>query len=86
MTVAGYKLTCEVFVYAEKYHRDLMEPWSARVGETLDAAERQAIMRRGLAATFRDRYPMPAEFWPENVSDSADGAASAERENIGTTN
>lgn len=65
MSTPGYKLTCEVFVYAEKHHRDLMEPWSALVGETLDACERQRIMRQGLAATFRQRYPMPpgAE-WP----------------------
>ena len=60
----SYRLTSEVFSYAEKMHRDLMEPWSSRVGEVTDVAERQKIMRQGLAATFRQRYPMPHQYWP----------------------
>lgn len=67
MTVPYYKLTCSVFEEAERLHRDLMEPWSTRVGECIDMAERQAIMREGLAATFRQRYPMPDEYWPKGL-------------------
>lgn len=63
MTVTGYKLTCEVFEEAERHHEDLMEPWSSRLDGLDDAAERQAIMREGLAATFRRRWPMPDECW-----------------------
>ena len=63
----SYRLTSEVFAYAEKMHGDLMEPWSGKVAEARDAAERQSIMREALAATFRQRYPMPpGEAWPAN--------------------
>lgn len=64
MTIPGYKLTVEVFEEAEKRHSDLMESWSGKLALCDgDAAERQAIMRAGLAATFRQRYPMPEHLW-----------------------
>ena len=68
MTVRGYKLTADVFADAEKQHRDLMEPWSTRVGEAEGLAEKQRVMRQGLAATFRERYPMPPGIpWPDDL-------------------
>jgi hypothetical protein len=63
MSMDGYQLTVEVFEKAERRHPDLMEPWSTRVGGCDDASGRQALMRAGLAATFRQRYPMPDHFW-----------------------
>lgn len=67
MTVIGYAITESIFVEAEKRHPELMEPWSTRVGDCADRSERQATMRAGLAATFRQRYPMPAgaKWWDE---------------------
>lgn len=60
---AGIGLTEQVFKEAERLHPDLMEPYSSRLGDELDAAERQHIMRKGLAETFRRRHPMPASCW-----------------------
>jgi len=64
MTVPGLKNCEDIFREAERYHPDLMEPWSARVAEAADARERLSIMRQGLAATFRQRWPMsPGHSW-----------------------
>jgi hypothetical protein len=64
MSIAGYKNCEDIFRNAERLHRDLMEPWSNRVAVAEDPHERLSIMRQGLAATFRQRYPMPEECWP----------------------
>lgn len=69
-----YKLTESVFLEAERHHADLMEPWSSRLGDIDDNAERQRIMRAGLAATFRQRFPMAEDRWPK-----ADQVASPDR-------
>ena len=53
------------FEEAERLHPDLMEPHSTRLAEAQDASEAIAIMREGLRRTFRQRYPMPDDFWPE---------------------
>lgn len=79
MTVPGMKLTEEVFARAERHHPDLMEPWSTRVASCEDAAERQRVMRTGLAATFRARFPLPpGEKWSDEIE--AEKAARAEAE------
>lgn len=50
----------KTFENAEKWHPDLMEPYSTRLGEAIDSTEKTEIMRAGLRETFRRRYPMPA--------------------------
>jgi|GEM_PF-6070865 len=65
MTI-GYGLTEQIFKEAERLHPDLMEPYSSRLADNLDAAERQHIMRQGLAETFRRRYPMPDQYWTKD--------------------
>lgn len=48
------------FESAERWHPDLMEPYTTRLGDAESLAERTEIMRAGLRETFRRRYPMPA--------------------------
>lgn len=50
----------DLFEQNERQFTDLMEPYSTRLGGTLDAAERVAIMRAGLRETICRRYPLPA--------------------------
>lgn len=77
MSIAGYDLCEEVFREAERLHADLMEPWSAMLADATDARERLSIMRQGLGATFRQRYPMPHEFWPKDAPEArAEASAS----------
>jgi hypothetical protein len=54
----------QVFEEAERLHPELMERYSILLVQAFDdAAERKAIMRRGLRETFRLRYPMPEGFY-----------------------
>ena len=80
MTVIGYAITESIFVEAEKRHPDLMEPWSSRLADCADKAERQTMMRAGLAATFRARFPMPAgvKWWDEVEAEKAAARSEAE--------
>jgi len=73
MSVPGEKLTTEIFKSAERQHPDLMEPWSTRIAEEGDAHARQRLMREGLAATFRQRHPMPqgVKWWDEREAEKA---------------
>lgn len=66
MTIPGFENCCEIFRDAEKQHSDLMEPYVNRLADVADDAEQTVkIMREGLAATFRQRYPMPPGVdWP----------------------
>lgn len=70
MTISGFDNCADVFAGAERLHTDLMEPWSTRLGDANTAEEKITIMRDGLAATFRRRYPMPDECWPRNPAES----------------
>jgi hypothetical protein len=65
MTIPGWKNLVEIFEAAERLHPDLMEPYSSRLDGVLDATEAEAIMRAGLADTFRQRFPMPDYCWPK---------------------
>lgn len=67
MSIPGFTNCCEVFREAEKRFPDLMEPYVNRLADVADDADQTIkIMREGLAATFRQRYPMPdGVAWPE---------------------
>jgi hypothetical protein len=67
MSIEGYQRRVEIFEAAARLHPDLMEPWVTRVADILDDAEASMrLMRVSLAATFRQRYPMPPGVeWPE---------------------
>jgi hypothetical protein len=66
VSIPEFKLRCEIFRDAEAQHPDLMEPFANRLADAGDDAEQlYRIMGEGLAATFRQRYPMPEGVaWP----------------------
>lgn len=63
----GLQHLTQTFEAAERSHPDLMERYSARLGEAASADERMAIMRVGLRETICRRYPLAGETSPSSA-------------------